>query len=151
MKLTAKLLRSNLFACVLDTVVAAMLLVSVLIHLSGPYFFLEAAARYQIFSSDYLVFILPFLAAVQFVLALCLLIRYESKITLFLAGVLFWGFMACQLSVLVRGISADCGCFGSASEEISVVTILKLALLGALCFAGVHYRQPSVFNCDPQS
>ena len=143
MKHCAKLFRSHFFACVLETGIAAMLLISVLIHLSGPYFFLESAARYQILNVDYLVFVLPCLAALQFVLAICLLTRYESQITLFLVGALFLGFMVCQISVLIRGITTDCGCFGNASESIGVFTVTRLALFGLLCFAAATFRPTS--------
>lgn len=138
--LLVRVFKSPCFTNGCEIGIGILLLVAVLIHLSGPFFFLESAARYQILDATSLAYLLPFLVSLQFVLAICLLVRFAPRLSLLLVGLMFAVFMLCQLSVLLRGLTADCGCFGSASDAIGAFSILKLLALVILCFslAWVH-------------
>jgi hypothetical protein len=116
-----------------ELLVGAMLLVSVAIHVSSPYLFLETAIRYQILTPAVLTWILPALVGVQFGLACCLLTRTNRCNSLYASSLLFLIFLGAQISVLSRGILTDCGCFGSVSETVGVLSALKLAGLTLLC------------------
>ena len=133
------------FGTFFELLVGCMLLVSGLIHLSGPYFFLETAIRYQILSPSILVWLLPILVALQFILGICLLARFTLANALLCSGVLFLLFALAQISVLIRGISTGCGCFGSQSEIVGFMSVAKLLALSFGCLAFGNYRSGQDF------
>ncbi len=77
-------------------------------------------------------YVLPFLeVAIGLYLAAGLFVRG----TALLGTVLFAAFLAAQVSALVRGISLDCGCFGTVAETtVSPLTVLRDFSLGIPTF-----------------
>ena len=112
--------------------VAFSLLYSGMLHLSQPYAFVHAAARYQLLPIRIigLMILVPY---VQIVLAACLLTGRLERTALVLTAGLFGIFACAQIAVLMRGDTISCGCFGFASETVGR-TSLSIALAGsALC------------------
>ncbi len=126
---------SDVSSRIVEFVIGLMFLISGLIHLSGPYFFLEAALRYELFGVDVLIWVLPILAAAQLVIATALLVGFAPRVCLVISGIMFSVFAVAQLSIIFRGISASCGCFGSVSSQVGLFSVAKLLALLVLCFA----------------
>ncbi|MGH2830616.1 MAG: MauE/DoxX family redox-associated membrane protein [Actinomycetota bacterium] len=79
-------------------------------------------------------FLLVAIPAIEFALALALVIATPASLTVSLALTtgLFGSFIIWAASVLVRGIRLKCGCFGGSSREVSMRTVVRnMALLAA--------------------
>lgn len=109
--------------------IGLMFIVSSLIHIAGPYFYLESAIRYQIASGDFLSLAIPFLTALQLVAGTSLLLGLFRRPALAWSGILFLGFCVAQLTVLWRGIEVSCGCYGTSSSQVSIESVMQLLLM----------------------
>jgi uncharacterized membrane protein YphA (DoxX/SURF4 family) len=77
-------------------------------------------------------YVLPFL---EIALGLYLAAGLFVRGTAFLGTVLFAAFLTAQMSALIRGISLDCGCFGSIAETtVGPLTMLRDFSLGIPTF-----------------
>lgn len=116
-----------------EMLLGSMFIVSSLIHFTGPYFFLEAAIRYRIVNGDVLVWLLPFLTGLQFSIGICLVFGLARRAALISAASILFMFLVSQLIVLFRGIEVSCGCFGTSSHKVDVISVSKLFLLVLVC------------------
>ena len=96
--------------------------------------------RYEILPAGLIgpfAYILPFLeVAIGLYLAAGLFVRATAVVGTLLFGV----FLTAQVSALVRGISLDCGCFGSLAETtVGPLTILRDFSLGIPSFLMVAF------------
>ena len=131
-----------LLSNVASMAVASILLVSGLIHAAQPYYFVHSIASYRLlptFASGVLGLWLPYL---QIVLALCIGLRIAEKAALYMAAFVFATFALAQITVIIRGMAIDCGCFGFVARAVSPTsTALPLLLAGACVFAIVSKRR----------
>ncbi len=98
---------------------AGLLIYTGLIHLGNSYAFLASILRYQLAGfeiSKHLAMILP---VAHLVIGLCILCRLFLPASLVLASSLFSLYFIAQFSVMWRGLTISCGCFGLDSHQIS--------------------------------
>ncbi len=131
----------NMLVRLIEMGLGTILVISALIHIAGPWFFLEAATRYRILPVTALVWVLPFLMAIQLVSGTALVFGLFRGGVLWVAGGLFACFLLAQVCVLCRGIQVICGCFGSASHAVSVWSVLQLTAMLFLVIMAMRMRQ----------
>jgi len=100
------------------------LIVSGLIHLAGPYFFLEAVLQYQLVRGlpAQLVAMTVMVSSVVLGTAIVFYSRL-GPISLGLSALLFLIFAVAQLSAVMRGLNIACGCFGATNHQIGWMSI----------------------------
>lgn len=105
-----------------------------------------AVRSYQIFSTsvaDTIAAVLPFL---ELAVGLLLLVGMATRLAAVLAAVLFVVFIAGVVSVAVRGLSIDCGCFGGGGQVAAGSTAYTAEILrdvGLLVLSGFLIWRPS--------
>jgi len=107
-------------------------------HLIHPFRFLDSVLRYQLttpFFSQFIAWYLPYL---QLLLSLNLLFNRFRKPSLLICCVLFLFFCSAQISVLIRGMEIDCGCFGDQASPVSLKTLALSTSL--LIMSTISYR-----------
>lgn len=109
----------------------APLVTSSLIHLSNPYQFLEAVLRYDVLYATWAPTFASLMIFLSMIIGLALILDIFPKGALVISGGMFAVFAVAQLSVLVRGITAMCGCFGSFSHEVSWYSIAILLTMSS--------------------
>ena len=107
--------------------------------------FAGSVANYQI---PFLSYHLNYLVAaslpyVEMAAGLLLLINRQVRPAALLLGVLDIIFMVALVSVLIRGLDIDCGCFRPGSEGHTTAQAALLRDVGILALAAVSFFQPS--------
>ena len=133
-----KIFLTATFVC--ESFLIVVLIVSSLIHLSGPFFFLESALRYRVLEAAPLSMILPVVMFLQLGLAASMIIQFAPRTSLLITAAMFLTFSFLQISVLLRGIKASCWCYGSASGLIDIGSILQLLILVAICLILAFFK-----------
>ena len=133
-------------------VVAGVLLVSGWLKAIDPQQTRIAVRAYQIFPAsvaDTIAAVLPFL---ELAVGLLLLVGMATRLAAVLAAVLLIAFIAGVISVAVRGLSIDCGCFGGGGEVATGSTAYTAEIVrdvGLLVLAGFLIWRPSTpFSVD---
>lgn len=121
----------------LPVLVGAVLLSTGFIHASQPYYFVHTVSSYEVLPAWAAGVVGIWLPYFQIVVALCMVLRIVERTALILASALFAVFAISQVSVLVRGLEIDCGCFGNAATAISPATVSVPAALFIVCQASL--------------
>jgi len=111
-----------------------LLLYSGAIKLARPYEFLHAVFQYRVFGGTGATIFAAVLPIVELTLALALLAGVCAAGATLIAAILFASFAIAQCATLMRGIVADCGCFGP-GETIGVWTVARTITLFAVAVA----------------
>ena len=117
---------------VLAMIVAAILLSTGLIHAAQPYYFIHSIASYRLLPVTALGLFGLWLPYIQIVVAFCIGLRIVDRTALALAAVLFMAFTIAQITVILRGLNIDCGCFGFVAYTVTPTSAL-LPLVLCLC------------------
>jgi putative oxidoreductase len=99
----------------------------------NPLQFAVALEAYQLLSPDSVIWVVKTLPWLEIVLGAALILGITVRHTAALAGALLSLFVAVMLVTYLRGIEADCGCFGI-GERISPFSLVRdfLFILPAL-------------------
>jgi len=126
---------------IIQVLVATLLLVSGLTHLAQPYFFAHSVASYRVFPSAFIPFVGLVVPGVQVSLGLMHLMQIHRRFTLGVSAAIFFAFTLLQVTVILRGMNIDCGCFGFTASPVSVATMsvpLVCCVLSCIGFALPH-------------
>lgn len=117
------------FECVFIAISCILLGFSGFAHLVNPSKFAISIGLYQLVHASSAYWIVLFLPPLQLAIAIAMLFeRYRAAAT-FMAVALFGVFACSQWSVLVRGMTIDCGCFGSLSTVVSFRSASAISIL----------------------
>lgn len=114
------------------------LAISAIYHVQAPFATIKSISRYNLVSGDVNLVVASLLPVLQ-ILAVCgLYARSHRLLATWLCTMLYTVFVFAQFSAIVRGLSIECGCFGSASSTItwsSAISVLGLLVIsgGMLC------------------
>lgn len=120
-------------------VVAALLLASAAHHLAWPWSFLESVLRYRMVTGRTAELVAVTVPQAQLIAAGCLLTGCLCRAAWVTASLLFCLFFAAQVSVLVRGMEIDCGCFGHHGATVSLKTLVPVLVLLVVSAMGLMY------------
>lgn len=111
-------------------VVATMLGVSAYWKLTRPGSFLEAVVEYQLVPFGLALVVASWLPWLELVVALALATRWYrgAAVVALVMGVMF---VLAQSSVLIRGLSVPCGCFGPSDERVGAFSLLRSVVFAA--------------------
>jgi len=119
-------------------IVGLPLIVSGLIHLAGPYFFLEAVLQYQLVRGLPAQFVAMIVMVSSVVLGTAIVFYSRlSPISLGLSAVLFLSFVVAQVSAVARGLNIACGCFGATNHQIGWMSIglsISLCIIASVMY-----------------
>lgn len=140
------------FTRVITMGLASTLLATGMIHATQPYFFVNSIGAYKITPpaiSGLMGIWLPYL---QIVIAICMIFRLAEKVALCFAAGIFATFAVAQMTILVRGMEIDCGCFGFVANPISRWTLAFPAAATVACsLALLLNRGPGCIDDGPES
>ncbi len=134
--------RREALAWLARLVLAGVFLAAAAPKLIDPAAFAEAIAKYQAFPDAAVNLLATVVPALELVGALALLTPWRRGGALLLAGLLL-GFTVLLSVSLARGLDLSCGCFGSTSEPVSPLHLLRnagLLALAALVLAAPRTR-----------
>ncbi len=134
----------ELLAWLARLVLAGVFLAAAAPKLLDPAAFAEAITKYQVFPDAAVNLIATVVPALELVGALALLTPWRRGAALLLVGMLL-AFTVLLAVSLARGLDLSCGCFGTSSEPVSPLHLLRnvgLLALGALLLAAprTHVR-----------
>lgn len=121
-------------------IVAVILLLSAMPHLSNPYFFLGSVYSYGIVSPLGGKFVAMTLPMLQVSLGVCLLTGIAKVAALYLTAAMFGLFLAVQGWAWWMGLGISCGCFGASydSDQIGLASMTPAVAGFALCVIGAR-------------
>ena len=131
------ILRSRIFHRTLQCIVSATLIISGLIHLVGPYIFLESMLLYDIVPTHLSEFFAAFMMHFVLVLAIWVNVSDQRSGAYLLCAILFFSFVLIQTIALASGKSISCGCFGASEHFIgwrSIAIPICLLLISVFLF-----------------
>jgi hypothetical protein len=91
--------------------------------------FRRTLASYAVLPSSLVAAVAPALAITEGLVALAFLVSYQVQTAAALAGAMLIAFFGGVAINLRRGRKIECGCFGSKSDTISVLSLARLVLL----------------------
>jgi uncharacterized membrane protein YphA (DoxX/SURF4 family) len=99
--------------------------------------FAASISAYQLLPPSAIMWVVKLLPGFEVILGIIILLGIKLRYTASIAGLLLAFFIAVMLVTYLRGIEADCGCFG-VGEKISPLTLVRdtLMVLPALFLAG---------------
>lgn len=117
-----------------SSIIAFSLLYSGAVHSLHPLFLLFTASSYEVCSlnslMEVMVILLPYC---ELTCGVCIVIRVFERTAIAVASALFALFTIVQCTVLLRGGTASCNCFGYHAEPISVQSAAVPMACGILC------------------
>lgn len=118
--------------------IAAVLVLSAMLHLQQPFFFASTIASYRIvpFGTEFL-FSLG-IGSFQFVLGVALFLSHRFSLYLKVSFLLFGLFAFMQVRLLALDEDVNCGCFGFAAGKVSWASVAIPAGLGMVCLVGLQ-------------
>jgi hypothetical protein len=122
-------------------VVATMLGVSAYWKLARPGAFLQAVVEYQLLPFPIALLFASWLPWLEATVALALLTRWHRGAAM-VALVLGLIFVLAQSSVLVRGLSVSCGCFGPTDERVGAVSLIRSVVFAVCAVLAMSRRNP---------
>lgn len=148
MSLSAKIIRS-----IFRVTIAAVLIYAALPKINDPRAFAEAIDNYRIIPlswSPTIALVLPWL---ELITALALFIPWLKRSGSLLATSLFAFFTLLQSITWARGLTIECGCFGSAvsTEQIPIYWRISIYALITLAAAYICRREFKTYNLQLQS
>lgn len=117
-------------------ILGAVLLLSAYCHLHNPMMFLRNVVDYQIVSGEWAIWISAVLPLLQVLLGVWLVLGFHLKWASAATSILLSVYLAAQISVMIRGLVIDCGCFGPASSIVGYQTVSIVAACLALAIGG---------------
>jgi putative oxidoreductase len=121
------------------------LIYAAVLKISDPLGFAQDVLNYQVVGSTLAFPVAVLLPWVELFAGLGLVSGVLEKGGAFVASVLYAGFIGLVLSVIVRGLDVDCGCFGSLSSKADWRLVAQDAALLAMSLA-VFFRATSRAN-----
>jgi putative oxidoreductase len=115
-------------------IVVCSLVISSTHHIFQPYGFIRSMAGYGILPNSWLYPMAIGIPSTRLALAVMSAEKTFRRLALKCLCFLFGMYFLAQSSVLVRGIEADCGCFGFDSQRISIYSTIAPLIL-AVCSA----------------
>ena len=119
--------------------VSAALLLSSFAHLDNSFYFLSTVYSYKIVDHWTGILVAAVLPSFQLALGLCLLFAESARrAALAWCIALFAGLFGAQVATMTRGLNIACGCFGSSSGPIGLLSMsiaaaeLVLSVVGYL-------------------
>lgn len=123
-------------------VVATMLWLSAYWKIARPGAFLEAVVEYQLVPFPAAMVVAAWLPWLEVVLAVAVLTRWNRGAAL-ISVTLGLAFVLAQASVLVRGLSVACGCFGPTGEPVGAVSLIRSSLFLVCAWVVFRSRETS--------
>jgi uncharacterized membrane protein YidH (DUF202 family) len=114
-----------------------ILFASAILHFGNQYQFLRSIYEYRLVSQSVGVALALILPSLQLVLAIGILSPIWQRPALLGTALLFAGYALAQLSVILRGLDVNCGCFGPYSESTGTKTLLFVLVLAG-CALGKY-------------
>ena len=101
-------------------ILGAVFLISGLAKISDPGRFILTLREFRLFPEVIVPFTAVWLPWLELLLGLCVLVGLLHRTSSLMLACLNAGFLAAILSVIIRGIEVDCGCFGMLADMLGL-------------------------------
>ncbi|MFA4827605.1 MAG: MauE/DoxX family redox-associated membrane protein [Thermodesulfovibrionales bacterium] len=119
-------------------IVGGIFLISGLAKISDPIRFILTLREFRLFPEIIIPFTAIYLPWLEFILGLLVLSGLLYRTSSLMLACLNFVFMLAILSVIVRGIDVDCGCFGLLADMLKIPDMADMkAVLRNLLFIGM--------------
>ena len=122
-------------------VVGGTLVYSAVLHAAQPYLFAVSIEAYQLIPVRAVYAAASIVPYFQLTTGACLIFSLFRRESFLSAIALLGAFALMQATVLARGMSISCGCFGMKSQDVTFTTLaLTLILFVLLLPSGLQYK-----------
>jgi putative oxidoreductase len=101
-------------------IIGSIFLVSGLAKITDPVRFMLTLREFRLFPEIIVPFTAIYLPWLEFILGLLITIGLLYRTSSFILACLNFAFMLAILSVIIRGIDIDCGCFGLLADMLGI-------------------------------
>ncbi len=120
-------------------IVGGIFLISGLAKISDPVRFILTLREFRLFPEMIIPFTAIYLPWLEFILGLFILVGLMYRTASLLLAFLIGSFTFSILSVIVRGIEVDCGCFGLLADMLHIPDMADMkAVIRNLIFIGMN-------------
>lgn len=120
-------------------IVGGIFLISGLAKISDPVRFILTLREFSLFPEMIIPFTAIYLPWLEFILGLFILVGLMYRTASLLLAFLIGSFTFSILSVIVRGIEVDCGCFGLLADMLHIPDMADMkAVIRNLIFIGMN-------------
>lgn len=110
--------------------------------LNAPFAFLIGLYDWQLIGPPYARYVAAGLPWIELFIAFGIVIPITRNAAAVLASVLCGVFLAAQASVIYRGLTVECACFGTGGARVGLVTMIRTAAcLGAAVTCLLAHRE----------
>ena len=128
----------SLIAVFARIIIGAIFLISGLAKISDPGRFILTLREFRLFPEVIVPFTAIWLPWLELLLGLCVLVGLLHRTSALILACLNAGFLAAILSVIVRGIEVDCGCFGMLADMLGLPDMADMkAVVRNVVFIGL--------------
>lgn len=119
-------------------IIGAIFLISGLAKISDPARFILTLREFRLFPEVIVPFTAIWLPWFELLLGLCVLVGLLHRTSALILACLNAGFLAAIVSVIVRGIVVDCGCFGMLADMLGLPDMADMkAVIRNIFFIGL--------------
>src|SRR5512134_4061983 len=134
-------------------IMGGIFLVSGLAKISDPGRFILTLREFRLFPEVIVPFIAVWLPWLELLLGLCVLVGLLHRTSALLLAFMNAGFLAAIISVIVRGIEVDCGCFGMLADMLGLPDMADIkAVVRNVVFIGlcllISFRRSEMISLE---
>jgi len=119
-------------------IIGAIFLISGLAKISDPARFILTLREFRLFPEEIVPLTAVWLPWLELLLGLCVLVGLLHRTSALLLACMNAGFLSAILSVIVRGIEVDCGCFGMLADLLGLPDMADMkAVVRNVVFIGL--------------
>jgi len=128
----------SLIVVISRLVIGSIFLISGLAKISDPGRFILTLREFRLFPEVIVPFTAVWLPWLELLLGLCVLVGLLHRTSALILACMNAGFLAAILSVIVRGIEVDCGCFGMLADMLGLPDMADMkAVVRNVVFIGL--------------
>lgn len=120
-------------------IIGGIFLVSGLAKISDPIRLLFTLRDFKLFPEIIVPFTAIYLPWLEFILGLLIIVGLLYRTSSLMLAFLNFAFMLAILSVIIRGIEVDCGCFGLLADMLKIPDMADMkAVIRNMLFIGIN-------------
>ncbi|MBA4372571.1 MAG: hypothetical protein C0402_06875 [Thermodesulfovibrio sp.] len=137
-------------SCIFRGIVGGIFLISGLAKISDPVRFMLTLREFRLFPEIIVPFTALYLPWLEFILGLCVLVGLMHRTAALMLSCLNGIFTLAIVSLIVRGIEIDCGCFGLLADILKLPdmadykAVIRNCIFIALCYAIYKAKKTSL-------
>ncbi len=138
---------------ILRIIVGGIFLISGLAKISDPVRFVLTLREFDIFPEIIVPFTAIYMPWLEFIIGLCIILGILHRASSFMLACLIFIFTIAIISVIIRGMEIDCGCFGLLADILKIPDMADMkAVIRNMLFIGmslyIFKTQKTLFSLE---